>query len=93
MGENRQMGRHQAHSPLLNRRRFAADDLTRAPGFATAPARRDRRDEIAAIIQAWTGPRPKAEVVRLQLSETEIFMGLLGHSREDLERWRAEGVI
>ena len=61
MGENRQMGRHQAHSPLLNRRRVAADDLTRAPGFATA--------------------------------ETEIFMGLLGHSREDLERCRAEGVI
>jgi hypothetical protein len=32
-------------------------------------------------------------VVRIKLSETEIFMGLLGHSREDLERWRAEGVI
>src|ERR1700693_1791792 len=38
-------------------------DLTRDPGFATAAARRDRRDEIAAIIQGWTGQRPKAEVV------------------------------
>ena len=132
------------------------DELTRDPGFATAAARRDRRDQIAAIIQAWTGPRPKAEIVRvlatagipaapvnnvaemvadpqvqaremfvrrdhpvfgplittgtpLKLSETpgrvrflapmpgehneEIFIGLLGHSREDLERWRADGVI
>jgi hypothetical protein len=32
-------------------------------------------------------------VVRIKLSETEIFMGLLDHSREDLERWRAGGVI
>ncbi len=40
------------------------DELTRAPGFATAAARRDRRDEIAAIIQRWTGARGKAEVVR-----------------------------
>jgi CoA:oxalate CoA-transferase len=39
-------------------------DLTRDPGFATAAARRDRRDEVAAIIQGWTGQRPKAEVVR-----------------------------
>jgi CoA:oxalate CoA-transferase len=23
----------------------------------------------------------------------EIFVGLLGHSREELERWRAEGVV
>jgi CoA:oxalate CoA-transferase len=132
------------------------EELTRDPGFATAAARRDRRDEIAAIIQAWTGARPKAEVVRvlatagvpaapvnnvaemvadpqvraremfverdhpvygpltttgtpLKLSETpgrvrwlapmpgehneEILVGLLGHSREDLARWRAEGVI
>ena len=29
-------------------------DLARDPGFATAAARRDRRDEIAAIIQGWT---------------------------------------
>jgi formyl-CoA transferase len=40
-------------------------DLVRAPGFATQAARRDRRDEIAAIIQGWTGQRPKAEVVRI----------------------------
>jgi crotonobetainyl-CoA:carnitine CoA-transferase CaiB-like acyl-CoA transferase len=39
-------------------------DLTRDPGFATAAARRDRRDEVAAIIQGWTSQRPKAEVVR-----------------------------
>jgi formyl-CoA transferase len=38
-------------------------DLTRNPGFATAPARRDRRDEVAAIIAGWTGQRTKAEVV------------------------------
>ena len=132
------------------------DDLTRDSAFATAAARRDRRDEIAAIIEAWTSTRPKAEVVRLlatagvpaapvnnvaemvadpqvqaremfverdhpvygrlkttgtplKLSETpgrvrwlapmpgehneEIFCGLLGHSKDDLARWRAEGVI
>src|SRR5207245_5152851 len=39
-------------------------DLTRDPGFATAAARRDRRDQIAALIQGWTSQRPKAEVVR-----------------------------
>ena len=133
------------------------DELTRAPGFATAAARRDRRDEIAAIIQAWTGTRgprrrwcapsrrpasrprrsttwPRWWPIRrcgrarcsceldhpvygpltttgtpLKLSETpgrvrwlapmpgehneEVFVGVLGHSREELERWRAEGVI
>jgi crotonobetainyl-CoA:carnitine CoA-transferase CaiB-like acyl-CoA transferase len=131
-------------------------DLMRDPAFATAAARRDRRDQVAAIIQAWTERRDKAEVVRvlasggvpaapvnnvaemvadpqvqaremfvelphpiygpvkttgtpLKLSETpgrvrwlapmpgehneEVFVGLLGHSRSDLERWRAEGVV
>src|SRR5204862_5291451 len=33
------------------------DDLTTDPRFATAPARRDRRDEIAGIIAGWTGQR------------------------------------
>jgi crotonobetainyl-CoA:carnitine CoA-transferase CaiB-like acyl-CoA transferase len=132
------------------------DELTRAPEFATAAARRDRRDEIAAIIQRWTGARAKAEVVRaltavgvpaapvnnvaemvadpqvraremlveidhpvygpltttgtpLKLSETpgrvrwlapmpgehneEVLVGMLGHSPEELDRWRTEGVI
>jgi formyl-CoA transferase len=41
------------------------EDLTCDPGFATAAARRDRRDDIGAIIQAWTAKRPKAEVVRI----------------------------
>jgi len=131
-------------------------DLTRDPGFATAAARRDRRDQIAAIIQGWTSQRPKTEVVHtltsagvpaapvnnvaemvadpqvraremfveldhptygplkttgtpLKLSETpgrvrwlaplpgehneEVFVGLLGHSKDDLARWRSEGVI
>jgi crotonobetainyl-CoA:carnitine CoA-transferase CaiB-like acyl-CoA transferase len=131
-------------------------DLTRDPGFATAAARRDRRDEVARIVQAWTATRPKAEVVRvlssagvpaapvnnvaemvadpqiqaremfverdhpvygrlkttgspLKMSETpgrvrwlapmpgehneEIFCGLLGHSKDDLARWQAEGVV
>jgi len=131
-------------------------DLTRDPGFATAAARRDRRDEVATIVQAWTATRPKAEVVRvlssagvpaapvnnvaemvadpqvqaremfverdhpvygrltttgspLKMSETpgrvrwlapmpgehneEIFCGLLGHSKDDLARWQAEGVV
>jgi len=40
------------------------DELTRATAFATAAARRDRRDEIAGIIQQWTGARTKAEVVQ-----------------------------
>ncbi|HSE06540.1 MAG TPA: CaiB/BaiF CoA-transferase family protein [Methylomirabilota bacterium] len=132
------------------------DELARAPGFATAAARRDRRDEIAAIIQQWTAARAKAEVVRvlttagvpaapvnnvaemvadpqvraremfveldhpvygsltttgtpLKLSETpgrvrwlapmpgehneEVFVRVLGHTPEELARWRAEGVI
>ncbi len=131
-------------------------DLTRAPGFATTAARRDRRDEVAGIIQEWTGQRSKRDVVSiltaagvpaapinnvaemvadpqvqvremfveldhptygplkttgtpLKLSETpgrvrwlapppgehneEVFVGLLGYSRDDLARWQAEGVI
>jgi CoA:oxalate CoA-transferase len=131
-------------------------DLTRDPGFATAAARRDRRDAVAAIIGAWTAKRSRAEVVRtltaagvpaapvnnvaemvadpqiqaremfveldhpvygrlkttgtpLKLSETPgrvrtlapmpgehneaVFVDLLGYSRADLDRWRAEGVI
>jgi crotonobetainyl-CoA:carnitine CoA-transferase CaiB-like acyl-CoA transferase len=39
-------------------------DLTRDAGFATAAARRDRRDQVAAIIQGWTGKRTKSEVVQ-----------------------------
>jgi CoA:oxalate CoA-transferase len=38
-------------------------DLARDPAFATAAARRDRRDAVAAVIQDWTSRRPKAEVV------------------------------
>jgi formyl-CoA transferase len=131
-------------------------DLVRDAGFATAAARRDRRDEVAAVIQSWTSARPRAEVVRvlagagvpaapvndvaemvadpqvraremfvemdhptfgrltttgtpLKMSETpgrvrwlapmpgehneDVFVGLLGHSRDDLARWRADGVI
>lgn len=124
--------------------------------FATVPARRDRRDRVAAVIHEWTSTRPKAEVVKalaeagvpaapvnnvaemvadpqvearemfvehdhptygplkvtgtpLKLSETpgridrlaplpgehndEIFGELLGHSKEELARWQADGVI
>src|SRR5262245_47566726 len=131
-------------------------ELARDPDFATAPARRDRRDAVAAVIQGWTSQRSKAEVVQtlaaggvpaapvnnvaemvadpqvqaremfveldhptygplkttgtpLKLSATpgrvrwlaphpgehneEVFVGLLGHTREDLARWQAEGVI
>jgi crotonobetainyl-CoA:carnitine CoA-transferase CaiB-like acyl-CoA transferase len=132
------------------------EELVHDRGFATAAARRDRRDDVAAIVQGWTAPRPKAEVVRilssagvpaapvnnvaemvtdpqvqaremfvetdhpvygrlkttgspLKMSRTpgrvrwlapmpgahneEIFCGLLGHSRDELARWHAEGVI
>ncbi len=41
------------------------EDLIRDPAFATLAARRDRRDEIASIIQEWTSSRTKTEVVRL----------------------------
>ena len=131
-------------------------DLAENARFATTAARRDRRDEVAAIIQEWTGRHLKADVVSrlaaggvpaapinnvaemvadpqvqaremfvevdhavfgrlkttgtpLKLSETpgrvrslapspgehneEVFVGLLGHSRDDLARWEAEGVI
>jgi crotonobetainyl-CoA:carnitine CoA-transferase CaiB-like acyl-CoA transferase len=131
-------------------------ELITDPEYATAAARRDRRDAIGAIIQAWTSRRPKAEVVQilanagvpaapvnnmaemvadpqvqaremfvehdhprygrltltgtpLKMSRTpgrvrslapdpgqhneDIFVGLLGHSREDLARWQAEGVV
>ena len=131
-------------------------DLASDARFASTAARRDRRDEVAAIIQGWTAERPRADVVSrltaagvpaapinnvaemvadpqvqaremfvevdhpvfgrlkttgtpLKLSETpgrvrslaplpgehneEVFVGLLGHSRDDLARWEAEGVI
>jgi len=131
-------------------------ELTRDAGFATAAARRDRRDQVAAIIQEWTGKRSRAEVVSilssggvpaapvnnvvemvddpqvraremfvemnhpkygrvkttgtpLKLSETpgqirwlapmpgehneQIYVDLLGHTKDDLARWRADGII
>src|SRR5262249_21060255 len=40
-------------------------DLVSDPKFASAAARRDRRDEIAAIIQGWISQRSRAEVVRV----------------------------
>ena len=131
-------------------------ELATDPKFATVPARRDRRDDVAAIIQSWTSRQGKSDLVRslseagvpaaavnniaetiadpqvqarnmfidydhptygplrvtgtpLKLSETpgrieslapapgehndEIFVGLLGHSKEELADWVAEGVI
>ena len=131
-------------------------ELATDPEFSTVPARRDRRDRVAAIIQEWSGARSKSEVVKaleaagvpaapvnnvaemiadpqvqarqmfveydhptygplkvtgtpLKLSETpgrierlaplpgehneEIFVGLLGHSKNELAKWQAEGVI
>ena len=131
-------------------------DLASDVRNASTVARRDRRDEVAAIIQEWTAQRPRADVVSrltaggvpaapinnvaemvadpqvqaremfvevdhpvfgrlkttgtpLKLSETpgrvrslaplpgehneEVFVGLLGHSRDDLARWEAEGVV
>jgi len=131
-------------------------DLTRDAGFATAAARRDRRDQVASIIQGWTGKRTKSEVVEtlanggvpaapvnnvaemvadpqvqaremfierdhptygrvkttgtpLKLSETpgrvkwlapnpgehneEVFIRMLGYSKDDLAKWTTEGVI
>jgi CoA:oxalate CoA-transferase len=132
------------------------EELIADPEYATAAARRDRRDAIGAIIQTWTSKRPKAEVVELlanagvpaapvnnmaemvadpqvqaremfverdhpvygrikltgtplKMSRTpgrvrslapdpgqhneDIFVGLLGHSKEELARWQAEGVV
>ena len=139
---------------------FLPDDrqteLAQDPQYATTAARRRRRDEIAALIQSWTGARTKADVVSaltsagvpaapvnnvaemvadpqvqvpemfvelqhstygpvkitgtpLKLSETPgrverlaplpgerneaIFVGLLGHSPNELARWREAGVV
>jgi crotonobetainyl-CoA:carnitine CoA-transferase CaiB-like acyl-CoA transferase len=132
------------------------EDLAKDPRFAAAPARRDRRDEIATIIAGWTSQRTKADVVRtlstagvpaapvnnvdemvadpqvqsremfverdhplygrvkitgtpLKMSQTpgrvhtlapmpgehneEVFVGMLGHTREELEQWRVDGVL
>jgi CoA:oxalate CoA-transferase len=131
-------------------------ELITDPEFATVPARRERRDRVAAIIQSWAATRPKSQVVAalneagvpaapvnnvaemvvdpqvqaremfverdhpkygklkvtgtpLKLSETpgrverlapdvgehneEIFVGLLGHSKDELKRWQDAGVI
>jgi crotonobetainyl-CoA:carnitine CoA-transferase CaiB-like acyl-CoA transferase len=38
-------------------------ELAQDPQYATTAARRQRRDEIAALIQSWTDTRTKAEVV------------------------------
>jgi crotonobetainyl-CoA:carnitine CoA-transferase CaiB-like acyl-CoA transferase len=135
---------------------IARPELATDPEFATTPARRERRDRVAAIIQEWTSGRSKAEVVKalsdggvpgapvnnvaemledpqvraremfvdfdhptygplkvtgtpLKLSETpgrvdrlapvpgehneEIFVGMLGHSKEELATWESEGVV
>jgi formyl-CoA transferase len=131
-------------------------ELATDPKFATVPARRDRRDDVAGIIQAWTIGQRKSDLVRslsdagvpaavvnniaetvadpqvqarkmfvehddpaygplkltgtpLKLSDTpgrieslapapgqhndEIFRGFLGHSKEEVAGWVAEGVI
>ena len=131
-------------------------ELVTDPEFATVPARRERRDRVAAIIKEWTSGRSKTEVVKalgeagvpaapvnnvaemiadpqikardmfveiddpiygplkltgtpLKMSETpgqikrlaplpgehneEIFGELLGHSTDELKRWKTEGVI
>jgi crotonobetainyl-CoA:carnitine CoA-transferase CaiB-like acyl-CoA transferase len=131
-------------------------ELASDPSFAHVPARRERRDQVAAIIQQWTSGRPKSEVVAalseagvpaaavnniaetvadpqvraremfverehpmygtlkvtgtpLKLSETpgrierlapmpgehneEVLVGLLGHSKDELSKWKEEGVI
>jgi len=47
-------------------------ELTRDPGFATTAARRDRRDEIAALIQDWTSQRPKAAVVEIPEKKKDL---------------------
>jgi len=39
-------------------------ELVTDPEFATVPARRERRDRVAAIIQEWSRTRSKAEVVK-----------------------------
>jgi crotonobetainyl-CoA:carnitine CoA-transferase CaiB-like acyl-CoA transferase len=46
-------------------------ELATDPNFATTAARRARRDEVATVIQGWTGARSKAEVVRI-LSEAGV---------------------
>lgn len=132
------------------------EELASDPEYAAVPARRDRRDAVVGVIQAWTRERTKSDVVSalsgagvpaapvnniaetvadpqvqarsmfverqhptygpltitgtaLKLSETpgrierlaplpgehneEIFVGELGHSQEELARWRAEGVV
>ena len=38
-------------------------NLSKDPDYATVPARRERRDAVAGIIQTWTGARRKADVV------------------------------
>jgi crotonobetainyl-CoA:carnitine CoA-transferase CaiB-like acyl-CoA transferase len=131
-------------------------ELKTDPNFATVPARRDRRDEIAEIISRWTRERKKAAIIKslsevgvpaasvnnvaemiadpqvearnmfvehdhpkygklkvtgtpLKLSETpgrietlapepgehneDVFVGMLGHTKDELERWRAEGIV
>jgi formyl-CoA transferase len=131
-------------------------ELATDPKFATVPARRDRRDDVAGIIQAWTIGQRKSDLVRslsdagvpaavvnniaetvadpqvqarkmfvehddpaygplkltgtpLKLSDTpgrieslapapgqhndDIFRGFLGHSKEEVAGWVAEGVI
>jgi formyl-CoA transferase len=39
-------------------------ELAQDPQYATTAARRQRRDEIATLIQSWTGARTKTDVVR-----------------------------
>src|SRR5499426_280194 len=41
------------------------EELITDPEYATAAARRDRRDAIGTIIQTWTSKRPKAVVVEI----------------------------
>ena len=60
---HRGRGQRRGVAPILRDHRPGRPQ--RDSRFATAAARRDRRDQVAGIIQGWTGQRAKAEVVRI----------------------------
>ena len=62
---------------------IARPELASDPAYATAPARRDRRDDVAAIIQGWTRTRAKTDVVRA-LSEAGVPAAAVNNIAETL---------
>jgi len=71
----------------IAKRLFAAmgqPELIEDPRYATNAARMQRNDELQAIVSAWVGSRPRAEILKI-LDEYEVVASPVNDSRDIVE--------